>query len=128
MKSILIAVASAFALSAALPIGADAQAMPTKQHLLPDIHVTQCFVTQPKMLSKNASGTQIVYTNVGSKTYSNITFVVGYRNSANSFVRQVHDTGTFVPGAKINHHFSLYNDVTFGGKATTLCGAIAASR
>jgi hypothetical protein len=118
MKSLLIAVAATFALSAALPIGADAQAMPATQHMLPDIHVTQCFITQPKVLSKNASGTQIVYTNIGSKTYSTITFAVGYRNSANNFVG---------PGAKINHHFALYNDVTFGGKATTLCGAISAT-
>ncbi len=103
-----------------------AQAKPAPQHFLPDVKIQQCFVTKPKLLSKNASGTQIVYMNVGSKTYTSVTFVVGYRNSGHNFLRKVTDEGSFGPGATINHHFALYNDVTFGGKATTACGAIAA--
>jgi hypothetical protein len=127
MKSLFIALAAALTLSAAAPTGADAQAMAVVVHYLPDIKISQCFVIQPKLLSKNAAGTQIVYSNVGSKTYSTITFAVGYRNSANHFLRRVVDTGTFAPGAKINHRFALYNDVTFGGKTTTSCGAISAT-
>jgi hypothetical protein len=127
MKSLFIALAAAFALSAALPSSAGAQSMAVVVHYLPDIHVSQCFVIQPKILSKNAAGTQIVYTNVGTKTYSTITFAVGYRNSASNFLRRVVDHGTFGPGAKINHRFALYNDVTYGGKATTSCGAISAT-
>jgi hypothetical protein len=103
-----------------------AQAKPAAQHFLPDVKIDQCFVQAPKLMSKLASGTQIVYENVGNKTYSSVTFLVGYRNSETNFLRRVVDQGTFAPGAKINHHFSLYNDVTYGGKATTSCGAISA--
>src|SRR5271154_1765398 len=95
------------------------------QHFLPDVKIDQCCVQAPKLMSKNASGTQIVYENIGHTTYSSVTFLVGYRNSSSNFLRKVTDQGTFAPGAKINHHFSLYNDVTYGGKATTSCGAIA---
>ena len=114
------------ALAAAVGGTAFAQAKPAPQHFLPDVKIDQCFVTAPKMMSKKASGTQIVYENAGTHTYSSVTFVVGYRNSESNFLRKVTDQGTFAPGAKINHHFSLYNDVTYGGKATTTCGAIAA--
>lgn len=103
-----------------------AQAIPKPTHYLPDVKIDQCFITQPKALSKKASGTQIVYENVGHKTYTQVTFAVGYRNSSENYIRKVVDEGTFAPGAKINHHFPLYSDVTYGGKATTLCGAIAA--
>jgi hypothetical protein len=103
---------------------AQAKPMPTKY--LPDIQIVQCFVTQPKLMSKKASGTQIVYINRGTHTYSSITFAVGYRNSESNFLRRVTDQGAFAPGVHINHHFSLYNDVTFGGKATTSCGALSA--
>jgi len=110
------------ALSTAVAFG---QAKPMPQHFLPDVKIDQCFVQAPKLMSKNASGTQIVYENIGHTTYSSVTFLVGYRNSSSNFLRKVTDQGTFAPGAKINHHFSLYNDVTYGGKATTSCGAIA---
>jgi len=120
-----------YAISALLIAGATsssalAQAKPKAQHFMPDVKIDQCFVTQPKRFSKKASGTQIVYENVGTRTYSSVTFLVGYRNSGEEFLRKVVDEGQFAPGAKINHHFSLFNDITFGGKATTLCGAIAA--
>jgi hypothetical protein len=93
---------------------------------LPDVRVEQCFVTQPKVMSKKASGTQIVYRVTGKRTYSHITFAVGYRNSESNFLRKVTDQGQFSPGNQIDHHFDLYNDVTFGGKATTSCGAVSA--
>jgi hypothetical protein len=87
------------------------------------ITIQQCFVTVPKTMSKLASGTQIVYVNHGSKTASQVTFTVAYRNSASHFVRRVNDTGEFAPGAVINHHFDLYNDVTYGGKTVQSCSA-----
>ncbi|HEV8020981.1 MAG TPA: hypothetical protein VGP41_06925 [Candidatus Lustribacter sp.] len=102
-----------------------AQDIPKPNHYLPDVKVLQCFVTVPKHFSKKASGTQIVYVNMGTRPLSSVTFAVGYRNSAENFVRKVVDQGMFAPGVKVNHHFDLYSDVEFGGKATTLCGAIA---
>lgn len=125
--SFFAALATALALVSSIDAPAFAQAKPAPQHFLPDVKVTQCFVTQPKMLSKRASGTQIVYRNTGHHTYSSVTFVVGYRNSDSNYLRKVTDEGTFAPGTTIDHHFTLYNDVTFGGKATQLCGAIAAA-
>jgi hypothetical protein len=114
------------AIAAAAGTAAFAQAKPAAEHFLPDVKIDQCFVTAPKMMSRQASGTQIVYENTGTHRYSSVTFLVGYRNSQSHFLRRVTDQGTFAPGVKINHHFSLYNDVTYGGKATTSCGAIAA--
>jgi hypothetical protein len=83
--------------------------------------VKQCFVTQPKPLSKNASGTQIDYIIYGKKTAAQITFAVGYRNAAQNFLRTVTDTGSFAPGTEIQHHFDLYNDVTYAGKSVQSC-------
>ncbi|MGZ3509922.1 MAG: hypothetical protein ACXVAC_16210 [Vulcanimicrobiaceae bacterium] len=87
------------------------------------IVIDQCFVTVPKPMSKLASGTQIVYVNRGRKTASQVTFTVSYRNSASHFIRRVTDTGDFAPGTQINHHFNLYNDVTYGGKTVQSCSA-----
>jgi hypothetical protein len=83
--------------------------------------VKQCFVTSPKPLSKNASGTQIDYIIYGKKTAKEITFAVAYRNSSQHFLRTVTDTGSFAPGIEIQHHFSLYSDVTYGGKEVQSC-------
>jgi hypothetical protein len=83
--------------------------------------VKQCFITQPKALSKNASGTQIDYIIYGKKKAAQITFAVGYRNAAQNFLRTVTDYGTFSPGVEIQHHFDLYNDVTYAGKQVTSC-------
>jgi hypothetical protein len=102
-----------------------AQDIPRPNHYFPDVKVLQCFVTVPKHFSKKATGTQIVYVNMGKRPLTSVTFAVGYRNSAENFVRKVVDQGLFAPGVKVNHHFALYSDVEFGGKATTLCGAIA---
>lgn len=123
----LVSFATMIAVAASMNAAAFAQAKPAPQHFFPDIKIDQCFVTQPKLMSKKASGTQIVYENIGHNTYSSLTFAVGYRNSASSYLRKVTDTGAFAPGVKIDHHFSLYNDVEFGGKATTACGAVAGS-
>jgi hypothetical protein len=89
------------------------------------IQIQQCFVTVPKPMSKVAGGTQINYVNRGKQAASNITFQVGYRNSASHYLRTVHDDGDFAPGTLIQHHFNLYNDVTYGGKHVTSCRAIA---
>jgi hypothetical protein len=89
------------------------------------INVTQCFVTQPKLLSKTAGGTQIDYTNTSHKTATMVTFAVGYRNAQSNFLRKVTDTGTFTPGTPVAHHFDLYNDVTYAGKQVHGCSAIA---
>lgn len=83
--------------------------------------VKQCFVTQPKALSKKASGTQIDYIINGAKNAKSITFAVGYRNSQNNFLRRVEDVGSFAPGTEIKHHFDLYNDVTYGGTTVQSC-------
>jgi hypothetical protein len=126
MNRILTSVCATLALAAATTTVVFAQAKPMPTHFLPAVKIDQCFVTPPKALSKKASGTQIVYENLGKTTLSSVTFAVGYRNSDEHYLRKVVDQGSFAPGAKINHHFSLYNDVTYGGKATTSCGAVAA--
>jgi hypothetical protein len=56
---------------------------------------------------------------------TSITFAVGYRNSDHNFLRRVTDKGTFSPGVEVQHMLPLYNDVTFGGKETRGCKAIA---
>jgi hypothetical protein len=89
------------------------------------INVTQCFITQPKLLSKLAGGTQIDYTNMSKKTATMVTFAVGYRNSQSNFLRKVTDTGTFTPGTPVAHHFDLFNDVTYAGKQVHGCSAVA---
>ncbi len=89
------------------------------------INVTQCFITQPKVLSKTAGGTQIDYTNTSHKTATMVTFAVGYRNAQSNFLRKVTDTGTFTPNTPVAHHFDLYNDVTYAGKQVHGCSAVA---
>ena len=89
------------------------------------INVTQCFITQPKLLSKLAGGTQIDYTNMSNKTATMVTFAVGYRNSQSNFLRKVTDTGTFAPDTPVAHHFDLFNDVTYAGKQVHGCSAVA---
>ena len=89
------------------------------------IVIQQCFVTEPKPMSKLAGGTQIDYVNNSPKTANAVTFSVGYRNSSAHYVRKVTDDGSFAPGAEIVHHFKLYNDVIYGGKQTVGCTAIA---
>ena len=83
--------------------------------------VKQCFISAPKPLSKNASGTQIDYIIYGKKPAAQITFAVAYRNAAQHFLRTVTDYGTFSPGVEIQHHFDLYNDVTYAGKHVQSC-------
>jgi hypothetical protein len=83
--------------------------------------IKQCFVTAPKPLSKNASGTQIDYIIYGKKAASQITFAIAYRNAAQSFLRTVTDYGKFSPGVEIKHHFDLYNDVTYAGNEVKSC-------
>lgn len=88
------------------------------------IAVQQCFITVPKHMSSRASGTQIVYVNQGRMPATKIVFAVSYRNSNQSYLRRVADVGSFAPGAMVDHHFDLYNDVTFGGK-TAHCTAVS---
>ncbi len=88
------------------------------------IHINHCFITEPKPLSKNASGTQISYVNTGTKNAKSVTFGVGYRNAESKFYRKVTDVGTIAPGVPIDHHFGLYKDVTYAGKQTTSCEAL----
>jgi hypothetical protein len=85
------------------------------------ILIKQCFVTQPRPMSHTAGGTQIDYVNKGTKTASQITFAVGYRNASQHFLRTVTDYGSFAPGAEIQKHFPLFSDVTYAGKAVTSC-------
>jgi hypothetical protein len=99
-------------------------APPVQAQAANPIKIEQCFVTVPKAMSKKASGTQIVYVNTGPKTATSVTFAVAYRNASSYFLRRVTDAGTFSPNAKINHHFALYNDITYGGKTTLECKAL----
>src|SRR5579871_386684 len=85
------------------------------------ILIKSCTVVKPKPLSHMAGGTHIVYVNLGKKTASEITFVVGYRNASQHYLRRVQDVGSFAPGATIDHVLSLYNDVTYAGAQTTQC-------
>jgi len=105
--------------SAFISVPAPASAAPNP------IVIQQCFVTVPKAFSHKASGTQIVYVNRGPKTAVSVTFAVAYRNAERNFVRNVTDEGVFSPAEQINHHFSLYSDVTFAGKPTSGCKAIS---
>jgi len=126
---ILLAAAASLVIAASATSAAFAQAKPMPTKYLPDVKIDQCFVTVPKgmgMTSKKASGTQIVYENVGKHTYGSVTFAVGYNTQGQNYLRKVTDVGAFAPGAKIDHPFSLYSDVPFNGKATTGCGALAA--
>jgi hypothetical protein len=89
------------------------------------ISITQCFITEPKPMSKKAGGTQIDYVNTSMKTASKVIFAVGYRNAQEHFLRKVTDIGSFGPGQPVAHHFSLYNDVTYAGKQPASCSAIS---
>lgn len=89
------------------------------------ITIQQCFITVPKHMSHKASGVQITYVNNGRVAASKVVFAVGYRNSDGNFLRRVDDIGTFAPGATVDHHFDLYNDVTYGGKTVTSCNAVS---
>ena len=89
------------------------------------IRVMQCFVIPPAALSHKSKGTQIDYVNKSRKTAVSVTFAVGYRNSLHNFLRRVTDVGEFAPAAEIRHAFPLYSDVTYAGKATHGCAAIA---
>lgn len=85
------------------------------------ILIKSCAVVKPKPLSHMAGGTRIVYVNLGKKTASEVTFVVGYRNASQHYLRRVQDLGSFAPGATIDHVLSLYNDVTYSGSQTSSC-------
>jgi hypothetical protein len=89
------------------------------------ITIQQCTVNPPKPLSKVPSGTQIVFVNTGPKTATSITFAVGYRNAESDYFRRVTDSGTFVPNSVVDHHYTLYSDVTYAGKTTHGCQAIS---
>jgi hypothetical protein len=114
----------ALAAVAATAIGAFMHTAPVLAASNP-ISIAHCFITEPKPMSKLAGGTQIDYVNTSSKFAKNVTFGVGYRNAENHFYRKVTDVGNFAPGATINHHFDLFNDVTYAGKQTTSCSAIS---
>lgn len=88
------------------------------------ILIKSCTVNKPKPMSHQASGTHIVYVNLGKKTAASVTFLVGYRNAQSHYLRRVEDVGSFAPGATIDHNLSLYNDVTYSGAQTSQCAAV----
>ena len=88
------------------------------------ILIKSCTVVKPKPLSYMAGGTKIIYVNLSQKTISEITFLVGYRNASQHYLRRVQDVGSFAPGATIDHTLSLYNDVTYAGAQTTQCAPV----
>jgi hypothetical protein len=85
------------------------------------ILIKSCTIVKPKPLSHMAGGTRIVYVNLGHRTADTVTFMVGYRNAQQNYLRRTDDVGTFAPGATIDHVLSLYNDVTYAGAQTTRC-------
>ncbi len=85
------------------------------------ILIKSCTVAKPKPMSHMAGGTTIVYVNLGHRTASSITFLVGYRNASMNYLRRVTDVGSFAPGATIDHTLPLYNDVTYAGAHTASC-------
>jgi hypothetical protein len=109
-------IGTVIALSAAIASVAMAPALAAAPVL-----VKNCFIISPKPLSHKAGGTQIDYIIYGKKNAEQITFAVGYRNSAQNFLRTVTDYGDFAPGVEIQHHLALYNDVTYSGKQVTSC-------
>jgi len=120
LRSAIIAAAVVASLGPSAPLSAQ-----TSMAGHNPIKITQCFITEPKPLSKKAGGTQINYVNMGHQNATNITFAVAYRNAESHYLRKITDTGVFVPGAEVQHHFSLFNDVTYAGKQTQGCQAIA---
>ena len=88
------------------------------------ILIKSCTIVKPKPLSHMAGGTEITYVNLGHRTASSITFLVGYRNAQSHYLRRVTDVGSFAPGATIMHKLSLYNDVTYSGSQTSTCAPI----
>lgn len=118
MKSFgrLIAVTLAAVAAATASIGPARAAAP--------ILVKSCTIAKPKPLSHMAGGTEITYVNLGHRTASSITFLVGYRNASSHYIRRVTDVGSFAPGATITHKLSLYNDVTYAGAQTSTCAPI----
>jgi hypothetical protein len=107
----------AIAITGALALAASAAPNP--------ILIQQCFVTVPKPASHKASGTQITYMNQSHKPISKVTFAVAYRNAEGPYLRHVDDVGDFAPGAVVDHHFGIYDDVTYGGKKVASCKAVA---
>lgn len=85
------------------------------------ILIKSCTVAKPKPMSHMAGGTTIVYVNLGKKTAASVTFLVGYRNAGQHYLRRVEDVGSFAPGATIDHTLPLYNDVTYAGAQTSSC-------
>jgi|SRR5579862_4399950 len=85
------------------------------------ILIKSCTIVKPKPLSHMAGGTRIVYVNLGHRTASDVTFLVGYRNAQQNYLRRTDDVGSFAPGATIDHVLSLYNDVTYAGAQTSQC-------
>lgn len=85
------------------------------------ILIKSCTIAKPKPFSHVAGGTNITFVNLGRKTISSITFLVGYRNASQTYLRHVEDVGSFAPGATIEHRLNLYNDVTYAGTQTMRC-------
>ncbi len=109
----LTVVCAAVAVVASLPVAVAAAQAP--------IHVKSCSVGKPKPFSRMAGGTQITYTNLGSRTAESVTFAVGYRNAEHNYLRRTTDVGSFAPHATINHTLPLYNDVVYAGAKTSVC-------
>jgi hypothetical protein len=105
---------------ALVAVGMAAASIGSAQAAAP-ILIKSCTVVKPKPFSHMAGGTRIVYVNLGHKTASSITFLVGYRNASQHYLRRVTDDGAFAPGATIEHTLSLYNDVTYAGAQTSQC-------
>jgi len=112
----LIAVALIGVAAATATIGTARAATP--------ILIKSCTIVKPKPLSHQANGTHIVWVNLGKKTAASVTFLVGYRNAQQHYLRRTDDVGEFAPGATIDHTLSLYNDVTYAGAQTTQCAAV----
>jgi hypothetical protein len=109
-----------FVAAALVGIAAATITMGSAQAAAP-ILVKSCTIAKPKQFSHVAGGTSITWVNLGKKTASSVTFLVGYRNAQQNYLRRVSDVGSFAPGATISHTLQLYNDVTYAGAQTSSC-------
>ncbi len=78
----------------------------------PPVAVLACYVT-PNAMSRQASGIDIVYVNTGATTLHHISFDVTYHTIDADVPGTVEDTGTFAPGAHIDHHFDTFEGQSF---------------
>jgi hypothetical protein len=92
----------------------------------PPVTVLACYVT-PDMMTRQASGIDIVYVNTGTTTLHRVSFDVRYHTTDATVPGSVEDAGTFAPGVKIEHHFDTFEGQRFIPGSPASCIPDAAS-